>query len=175
MSERYLVAVFEEEHDVVAAVEDLRASGYTPADVYTPYPVHALERAMNIPHSRLGWVCAIGGFLGAGAILFFQIWSSSVDWSLNIGGKPFVSLPAFVPVMFEVGVLLAALGTVAAFLFRSRLYPGKVPPPMPFSATDHQFVVLLHEKDASFDAEKVRHVCHAHGASSMREHVWEGA
>lgn len=169
MIERYMVAVFDDELNTIAAVRDLVADGHPPLDVYTPYFVHDMDAAMGLKHTRLPWVCAIGGFLGAGSILFFQYWTSAVDWLVNIGGKPFFSLPAFVPVTFEIGILLAALGTVGAFLVRSRLYPGKDSVPIHPRVTDDRFVIVLEELDASFDRDKILKLFHDNNAIEVEE------
>lgn len=169
MAERYMMAVFTDEAHATTAVRDLTAAGHAPLDVYAPYPVHGLERAMGIPRSRLGAVCAFAAFLGAGSILFFQYWSSAVDWALNVGGKPFFSLPAFIPVTFEIGVLLGAVATVAAFLWRSRLYPGKAPDLVHPRVTDDRFVIVLEEKDAAFDRDRVRELCLRNHAIEIEE------
>ncbi|MHB0971667.1 MAG: DUF3341 domain-containing protein [Thermoanaerobaculia bacterium] len=169
MVERYMLAFFDEESRLLGAVRDLRASGVEPLDVFTPYPVHGLDYAMGMRRTRLGIVCAVAGLIGAGSIFFFQWWTSAVDWNLNVGGKPFFSLPAFIPVTFEVGVLLAALGTVAAFLVRSRLYPGKVPELIHPTITDDRFVILLEERDAAFDRDRVRELCMRNEAVAVEE------
>lgn len=169
---RVFLATFGNEEDVLGAVRALRSEGYSIADVHCPYAVHGLERAAGLPPSRLGWVCAVAGFLGAGSILWFQHWVSAVDWPLNVGGKPFDSVPAFIPVVFEVGVLLAGLSTVAAFLFRSRLYPGKLPARPAAGVTDDRFLVVVDETDASFEPAKVRELCDAFGVLKVEE-SWE--
>ncbi len=169
MAERYMLAVFEDERSTIAAVSDLVASGYRPVDVYTPYAVHGLDRAMGLSRTKIAMACAIAGFLGAGAKLFFQYWVAAVDWPVNVGGKPLFSLPAFVPVTFEVGVLLAAFGTVLAFVWKSRLYPGKEHFVIHPRVTDDRFVVLLEEKDASFEHERVRALCMKNNAIEIEE------
>lgn len=169
MAERYMIAVFDDEKNTIAAVKDLVASGYRPADVYAPYAVHGLDRAMELPRTQIAKACAVAGFLGAGLKLFFQYWIAAVDWPLNVGGKPFNSLPAFVPVTFEVGVLLAAFGTVLALLWRSRLYPGKEADIIDPRVTDDRFVVLLEEHDASFEHDRVRDLCLKNNAIEVEE------
>ena len=169
---RYLTAYFRNEGHLASAVAELRTSGYEISDVYTPYAIHGLDRVAGLPHSRLGWVCAIGGFTGAGSILFFQSWTSSVSWALNVGGKPFNSIPAFIPVTFEVGVLAATLGTVAAFLIRSRLYPGKRPIPNLPLISSERFAVVVEEKDASVTAGGVRQICEANDSTEFETGVW---
>src|SRR5581483_7614790 len=118
--------------------------------VHTPYPVHGLDRMLGLRHSRLGWVCAIAGFTGAGLALLFEVWTSATSWALDVGGKPFASIPAFIPVVFEVGVLSAALATVVALFLRSRLIPGRSAAIVK-GTTDARFTVIVDARDASFD------------------------
>ncbi len=75
--------------------------------------------------SRLTWVCFVCGMTGALGMLWFEHWSASVDWALNVGGKPWNSLPSDVPVAFEAAVLLAGLRIGVCVAGRCRLYPGK--------------------------------------------------
>lgn len=171
-SRRVFLATFGREEDVLGAVRALRGEGHAIADVHAPYAVHGLERAAGLPPSRLGWVCAVAGFLGAGSILWFQHWVSAIAWPLNVGGKPFSSVPAFIPVVFEVGVLLAGLSTVAAFLVRSRLHPGKKPFRQAAGVTDDRFLVVVEEPDASFEPAKVRDLCVRFNVLEVGE-TWE--
>jgi mono/diheme cytochrome c family protein len=166
---RLFVGVFEEEGDVVAAAEAAREHGLHIADVYTPYAVHGLDQALGLRPSRLSGACLLFGLLGAGVALWLQFWTSAVDWPLNVGGRPWNSLPAFVPVTFELMVLCAGLGVVAAFLAVSRLYPGKesrMPHP---GVTDDRFVLVLKETDAAFDAGGTRRLLERHGAIHTEE------
>lgn len=173
MSRRYMKAVFDHESGVVGAVKELRENGVTPDEIFAPYPVHGLDRLAGLKRSRLGWVCAIAGFVAAGSMLFFQWWTSTVAWAVNVGGKPFASYPAFVPVMFEVGVLIGGLSTVAAFLIRSRLYPGKEPFLADERVTDGNFVVLIEEKDAAFNGEMLRDLFARHDAIAVEQKLLE--
>jgi ActD protein len=171
MSRRLLIASFTGEDDLLAAVRELRRLGHVPAAIHSPYAVHGLERAAGLAPTRLPVVCALFGFSGAAAAFAFQAWVSAVDWRLDVGGKPFNSLPAFVPVIFEVGVLLAGLGTVAVFLLRSRLYPGRrASLPLP-RLTDDRFVVVLEERSATFDAVATRRLLDALGADRVEERI----
>jgi mono/diheme cytochrome c family protein len=106
--------------------------GLNVLDTYPPFPVHGMDDALGLKPSRLTWVCggfAILGFLSAIAL---QLWTSVVDYPLVVGGKPLASIPAFVPVTFELTVLFAALGTVFTFLaisgLRPRVYPKDLLP-----------------------------------------------
>ena len=109
---RNLMGVFHREKDILEVTRACRERGYEIVDVYAPYPVHGLDRAMGLKPSRITWLCFALGAFGASAMLAFQVWTSAVDWPVNIGGKPLNSVPAFIPVTFESAVLAAGLGLV---------------------------------------------------------------
>ena len=123
MTKKYLVGIFTDEHDMLHAAQDLRKSKIEIHDIYTPFPVHGLDEVLSIKRSRLPYVTAVAGSIGLTLALYFQYWVSAVDWPINVGGKPFNSFAAFVPIAFEITVLLGAFATVFAFLFRSKLIP----------------------------------------------------
>jgi hypothetical protein len=171
MSRRLLVNVFGSEQDLVGAARRAQEQGYTIVDAYTPYAVHGLDAAMKVRPTRLAFVCFALGLTGAVAKLGFQIWTSAWDWPVNVGGKPLISVPAFVPVTFEVMVLFAGVGTVLTFLLRSKLLPGKKPRVLYDGVTDDRFVLVLAESDASFDVNKVREMFRPFHPLHMEEHL----
>lgn len=162
MDDRCFLAAFESEDDVKAAVLSARRRGYLVQDVYTPYAVHGLDEAMGLRPSRLSWACLAFAILGASTGLWLQHWTSTSDWPLNVGGKPFDSLPAFVPVTFELAVLLAGLGSVAALFVRARLFPGKKVVLPESRVTDDRFLLVIAEKGASFDTGQAAGMCERH-------------
>ncbi len=168
---RFLLAVFTSEEDILSATADTRDRGLTIADVYTPYAVHGLDKAMDLRPSRLPWVCFALGLAGAGIKVWFEFWTSASDWAINVGGKPWNSLPAFVPVTFEVMVLFAALSTVAAFLLGRRLLPGKRTKLASPGVTDNEFALVIEETDASFCSDEVSARLRRMGATSVEERV----
>ncbi|XXF79906.1 DUF3341 domain-containing protein [Myxococcaceae bacterium GXIMD 01537] len=142
MSQSILIGYFDSEERILSATRAAREAGYNIHDVYTPYAVHGLDDAMGLRPSRLTWVTFFAGLTGATAALSLELYTSVVSWPLNVGGKPFNSLPAFIPVAFELTVLFAGLGTVAAFLLRSRLFPGHKRLALP-RVTDDRFALAL--------------------------------
>ena len=174
MKRRLLQATFDNEDDTLSAVTALRRKGLALWDIYTPYAVHGLDEAAGLRPTRIGWVCAICGLLGAAFALAFQEWVSVKSWALNIGGKPFDSLPAFVPVVFEVGVLLGGLSVVFALFVILRLYPGKKAD-LPLDAvTDDRFVVQLDASQPDFEAAVAQSVLTGHGALEITEQMIAG-
>ena len=139
---RRMMAVFEEADQLVVAARRARGAGYAVADAYVPFAVHGLDEAMGLRRSRLTWVCFAAALTGGTVAMTFQLWTSVSSWPLNVGGKPFASLPAFLPVTFELTVLTAALVSAAKFLVRSRLFPGKRAAVLP-RVTDDRFVLVV--------------------------------
>lgn len=164
---RYWIAAFTSEEDILAVTRASRQRGCRIVDVYTPYAVHGLDDAMGLERSRITWVCFLAGLTGALGMLWFATWTLAVDWPLNIGGKPFNSLPAIIPVIFEVTVLLAGFGSVFALFIRCRLFPGKRARMPHGGATDDRFVIVIEDGGSSMDPRDVQDLFEAHGAGSV--------
>ncbi len=137
-----VIATFDDADRLLAATRAARAAGHTIADAFTPYPIHGLDDAMGLRRSRLGWVCFAAGLFGGTFAMSFQLWAAVASWPLNVGGKPFASVPAFLPITFELTVLTAALVSAGTFLLRSRLFPGKHVVARP-RVTDDRFILVL--------------------------------
>jgi hypothetical protein len=174
MSRPVLIAVFEYENDVREAARASRQEGYEIKDAYTPYAVHGLDEAMGLRRSKLSWVTAVAGTLGVAFATWFMFWANGVSWDLNVGGRPWNSLPAYAPIMFEVMVLSAGVSTVIALLWRQRLYPGKTAVLAAYGVTDNRFALVL---DASGSAELavMRQLLDRHGAVEIVERQVEEA
>lgn len=164
MSRQVFIAAFEREEDLLHAVTDVRQAGYNLEDAYTPYPVHGLPEAMGLRPSRLPWVCFIGGLIGGLCALVGQYYLSAIDWPINVGGKPWNSSPAFIPITFELTVLTGGLCTLVAFLLRHKLLPGRQPIVLEDDATDHLFVIAIPETDASYSPQDLKAICQRHNA-----------
>lgn len=171
MNRRLFLGVFESEDDVLGATREAREQGYEIADVFTPYAVHGLDAAMGLRPTRLPWVCFAFGLAGALLKVWFEFWTTSVSWPVNVGGKPFNSLPAFVPITFEVMVLLAGLSTVFAFFWTCRLFPGKQPTLVDRAVTNNRFVLVLVEDSAGFDVLAAQELCEKHRVVHTEERV----
>ena len=169
MSKRVLEGVFEREEEILDAARAVRGAGYDIVDAYTPFAVHGLERAMGLKPSRLTWVCFLCGATGLGLALWLQYWTSAVDWPINVGGKPFNSLPAFMPVAFEITVLFAALGVVAALFIRCRMVPGRPGRPAADRVTDDRFILVVQEGGGEHDPDYLRWLLGHHGAVDVHD------
>lgn len=118
---RYL-GVFKEVDAAVRAIEALQAAGMKDLETYSPLPQHELEHALDPPQSSVRMFTLVGGLTGAAAGFALAIWTS-LDWPLITGGKPIISLPAFVVIAFELTILIGALSTAAGLFINARLGP----------------------------------------------------
>lgn len=169
MSRRTFLSIYEHEEDILGVTKAARSSGFTIVDIFSPYAIHGLEHAAGFSPSRLPWICFVLGLVGATFKVWFEFWTTAVSWPINIGGKPWNSLPAFIPITFEVMVLMAGVGTVIALFIACRLFPGKKAK-MPFDGvTDHRFALILEEADATFDPTEVRKLCERFNAVHVEE------
>lgn len=166
---RHRIAIFAKEHDFLEAARACTASGAKIVEAYTPHPVHGLDEVMGLAPSLLPWVSLIGGVLGAGLGLWLQYWCSATDWPLDVGGKPFDSFPAFVPIGFELSVLLSGVATFFLVLIRSGLLPGRVPRRAFLGTTDDRFaLVVAGQPGVTLDRTLVD-IFAAHSAVETRE------
>jgi hypothetical protein len=169
MSIRVLKGTYLRDTDLKSAAEAVRFAGYTIEDAYTPFAVHGLDRAMGLKPSRLTWVCFLCGLFGAAFMLWFQFWSSAVDWPLDVGGKPYNSLPAFIPVTFEGAVLVGGLGVVAALFLVCGLRPGKKADLTAEGVTNDKLVLVVRQAGPEADPAHLRWLLGHHGAVEVTE------
>ena len=139
----YVLGVYDDEDVLLHAVGKIRGAGIKIQEVYSPFPVHGLDDELGYKRSRLPIAAFMFGALGTTLALVMQIWMLGVDWPMIIGGKNFVALPDFVPVTFELTVLLAAFGMVGTFLVSSDLKPWKDPNLLDIRITDDKHVMAI--------------------------------
>jgi hypothetical protein len=173
VNRRVLIGIFQTEDDILSATGAARRRGLKIVDVFAPYAVHGLDRAMGLERSKLPWVCFLLGLAGAAFKVWFEYWTTASDWPLNVGGKPWDSLPAFVPITFEVMVLFAGLSTVLAFFGMSRLWPGRKPRLLDPRVTNDRFALVLEQDNAAFDVDEVEGFLRAHNALRVEEREQE--
>ena len=150
------IAEFESSHELLAAVKEVRQRGYTALDTMTPFPVHGMDQAIGLKHSRLGWLVLALGATGAGCALLLQWWTGAVDYPLNIGGKPLFAIEFAMPVTFELLVLFAAFACVFGMLAWNGL-PRLFHPAFNYSqfhrASNDRFLLVIEKEDPLFDSE----------------------
>lgn len=111
-----LLAEFETPANLVHAAQRVRDAGYRRWDAHTPYPIHGLDQAMGVKDTALGWIVLGCGAIGCGFGVWMQWWMNAVDYPMIISGKPLWSLPANIPIIFELTILFSALATFFGML-----------------------------------------------------------
>ena len=167
-----LLAEYETAADVFHACERIRDAGYAAWDAHTPYPVHGLEKAMGLRTSIVPWIVAVMGFSGAGLGFLMQYWMSAVDYPLIISAKPFNSYQAFVPVIFELGILLGSFGAVFGMFGLNRLptlYHSLFNSERFKRVTDDRFFISIEARDPKYDPERTRTLLESTGALHVEE------
>jgi hypothetical protein len=140
---KFAVACYDDEEVLFPAIKKVRRSGYKLHDVYTPFPVHGLDHALGLKETDLHIAGFIFGMCGTSTALGFISWIFTSDWPLNFGGKPHFSLPAFIPITFELTVLFAAVGMVLTFCYLNQIMPGVKKHVFHPRQTDDYFVVTI--------------------------------
>jgi hypothetical protein len=143
VNKSFIVGVFEDEDVLLDAVQQIRSSGVKIHEVYSPFPVHGLDEALGYKRSRLPIAAFLFGMTGTSLALLMQIWMLGYDWPMIIGGKNFASLPPFIPVTFEMTVLLASLGMVGTFMIASNMKPYGWPVQFDVRSTDDKHVMAI--------------------------------
>jgi hypothetical protein len=143
LNKSFIVGVFEDEDVLIDAVTKVRTTGVKIHEVYSPFPVHGLDEALGYKRTRLPIAAFIFGITGTSLALIMQIWMLGYDWPMIIGGKNFASLPPFIPVTFELTVLLSALGMVATFMIVSDMKPYRWPVQFDVRSTDDKHVMAI--------------------------------
>jgi len=154
-----VMAEFDDPQALVDATERAYEAGYRRMDAYSPYPIEELHHALHTPSTKLPLIVAIGGLLGGGGGLLLQYWVSAIAYPINVGGRPYFSWPAFIPVTFECTILGAVLSAVLGMLALNRL-------PMPYHpvfnvprfalASRNRFFLCIEAKDPKFQLEDTR-------------------
>ena len=150
----------------------MRDAGYTKWDAHTPFPVHGLDKAMGLKASRLPWVVLVCGLTGAVGGMLLQYWVAVHAYPLIISGKPLFSWPAFVPVTFEMTILVAAFAAVLGMLGLNGLPRPHHPlfaMPNFYRASRDRFFLCIESRDEKFDAESVRQLLSTTGAKEISD------
>ncbi len=169
MPKSFVVATYSDAETLVSAVRAVRQQNFRVYDVYAPYPIHGMDEALGVRRSRLPWVTFVVGLMGLTFALTLQFYTTVLDWPVNVGGKPDNSTLAFLPICFELTVLLSGLATVAALFVRARLFPGKKEQIIAEGITNDTFALVVRQRDSSFDINRVWKILEESGADRVRE------
>ncbi len=165
-----LIAEYTSPEAVVDAAKKAYAEGYRKMDAYSPLPVEGLAEAIGFTHNRMPLLVLIGGLTGAATAVVMMYFSSVIHYPLNVGGRPFASWPAWVPITFELTILFASLTAVFGMLGLNGL-------PMPYHpvfnapgfamASRSRFFLCIEARDPKFDLTATRAFLDSLGPKSV--------
>tara|TARA_R100001369_G_scaffold27013_1_gene48773 strand:- start:6016 stop:6552 length:537 start_codon:yes stop_codon:yes gene_type:complete len=169
MASKTIHAIYNDDDLLMQAVKQVRAEHYHIEEVYTPFPVHGLDKVMGLAPTRIAITSFMYGLVGLTVAVLMMNFIMIEDWPQNIGGKPSFSyienMPAFVPIMFELTVFFAAHLMVITFYMRSKLWPFKKAENPDVRTTDDHFLMAV---DAgSHDVKKLTQFLYDTGAMEI--------
>lgn len=170
----FILGVYEDEDVLLHAIKEVRSSGVKIHEVYSPYPVHGIEDVLGYKRSKLPIAAFLFGILGTSLALTMQFYMMRFDWPMIIGGKDFAAVPDFIPVTFEMTVLLAAFGMVGVFMISSNLKPWAQPRIFDLRITDDKHVMAIDiANNTSMELEKIQEILKSSGASEVNKKSFE--
>jgi len=154
-----LMAEFDGPDELLQAAKDSYAAGYREMDAFSPLPIHDLSESLGYDKQRVPTIVLICALLGLSAGFGLQYWVSVIEYPLNVGGRPLLSWPSFVPVTFEVGVLFSAFGAMIGMLILNGLprpYHPVFNVPAFERASSDAFFLCIEAEDPKFDVSETR-------------------
>ncbi|MDZ4680927.1 MAG: DUF3341 domain-containing protein [Saprospiraceae bacterium] len=163
-----LYGLYDDEEILLKAVRQAKDDHLNIMDVYSPFPVHGLDPLLGLSESRLHQAGFVYGAIGTLTAFLFMSWVFTRDWPIIFGGKPYWSVPAFIPITFEVTVLFAAVGMVVTFYTICGMAPGVTNPTLDDRITDDKFCIAFQTNGASeAEVDRLRIFLSSTGASEV--------
>jgi hypothetical protein len=168
MTEQGLLGYFDGPKAIILGARRMRKNNaFKKWDAFAPFPVHTLDEAMGISPSHLPWIVLCGGLSGLSFAIWFLSWTSAVDYPMWVGGKPMLSWPAWVPIFFELTVLISAFANLGGMLFFCGL-PFGAKKPLDPGFTDDKFALWIPTTEPGYDQSRFEQLLRDAGASEIR-------
>ena len=166
-----LVAEFVTAAETLQAAQKVRDAGFTKWDVFTPFPVHGMDRAMGLRNSKVGWFAFLGGVTGYTTGMLMIWWMNAHDYALIVGGKPMFSPFSAFPPSYELTILFGAFGAILGMLFLNRLprlhHPLLKNRRFTSGVTHDKFYVVIECADPKYSATETRKLFEAAGSRHL--------
>lgn len=167
-----VMARFDTPTEIVRAAKQAHEAGYRQINAYSPFPIEELSEAIGFHKDRISLTVLAGGLSGAIGGFLLQYWTSAIDYPINVGGRPLLSLPSFVPIIFESGVLLAAFGAVIGMIVMNGLprpYHPIFNAPGFKRASRDRFFLCIKSTDPKFDGSATHEFLIALGGKEVTD------
>lgn len=163
-----LYGLYNDEEDLLRAIRKANEDHLDIMDVYTPFPVHGLDPLLGLEESRLHIAGFVYGITGTSVAFGFMTWVFTRDWPIIFGGKPYWSVPAFIPITFELTILFACIGMVVTFYTVCGMGPGVKNPVLDDRITDDKFCIAFQTNELGGDEiSKLKAFFSSTGASEI--------
>jgi len=170
----FVTGVYEDEDVLLDAITQVKSSGIKIHEVYSPYPVHGIDDYLGYKRSKLPIAAFLFGVLGTTLALTMQYYMMAFDWPMIIGGKDYGAFPDFIPVMFELTVLLASFGMVGVFMVSTNLKPWAQPRIFDLRITDDKHVMAIDiANNSAIELAKIEEILKSSGASEVNKKSFE--
>jgi hypothetical protein len=166
---KFLVGIYDDEDEVVHAVKEIKSKGVNIHEVYTPFPIHGLDTAIGHPRTRIPIASFMFGITGTCLATLLTVWTMGYDWPMIIGGKDHVAFPDFIPIIFEMTVLLAAYGMVFTFCASNSLWPGKKPILFDHRITDDKMAMVVDMSKNNMSEKQISVLMRSTGAVEVNQ------
>ncbi len=172
-NKKMLLGVYDNPDATLEVTRSLKEKGYDVHDVYTPFAVHNLDRVLGVKRTRLSTAAFVFSMIGITCALTLMSYASYFDWPMNIGGKPFLHIPTYIPITFELGILFTAFGMVSCFFFVNKMFWGRNTDIMDIRVTDDRFVIAVNIHEGKTNVGDLTNVFKQGGALEVRERIVE--
>lgn len=170
---KVILGIYNDPDHIYDTTKKLIHDGYRVRDVYSPFAIHGMDRVLGIKRSRLTVAAFVFAMTGIVLALTLQTYASYFDWQMNIGGKPSLHIPTYIPITFELAILCTAFGMVGCFFAVNKMVWGKNADIIDIRVTDDLFVVAIDVIPNKTDVAELSSILKNNGAIEIREREFE--
>ncbi|MFY7733718.1 MAG: DUF3341 domain-containing protein [Bacteroidia bacterium] len=170
---KVILGIYNDPDHIYDTTKKLIHDGYRVRDVYSPFAIHGMDRVLGIKRSRLTVAAFCFAMTGIVLALTLQTYASYFDWQMNVGGKPSLHIPTYIPITFELAILCTAFGMVGCFFAVNKMVWGKNADIIDIRVTDDLFVVAIDIIPNKTDVAELSSILKNNGAIEIREREFE--
>lgn len=170
---KVILGIYNDPDHIYDTTKKLIHDGYRVRDVYSPFAIHGMDRVLGIKRSRLTVAAFVFAMTGIVLALTLQTYASYFDWQMNVGGKPSLHIPTYIPITFELAILCTAFGMVGCFFAVNKMVWGKNADIIDTRVTDDLFVVAIDIIPNKTDIAELSSILKNNGAIEIREREFE--